>query len=273
MCFLFRKMFIAAVLAVTGLVIAHKAGLTSYGATAYQKIRGAVKNQVPLEFEVERLRYQIAELVPDMKRHLSDIAEEMVATQNLRDDIQVTRDNLKKQKDSILAMTRDLAGNTATVSYGGRDYSASRIREKLSHDFRSYQTCEAELKSKEKLLDAKERALDAAKEQLATIRTQKQDLELQVEQIEADLKQVRLSQAQNKIQIDDSALAQCKKTLADIQNRLKVEKKTAELSGDFANDNTIPVELRTKSTAELQKDIQTYFGERFADEGKVVERK
>jgi chromosome segregation ATPase len=264
-----RKMFIAAVLAVTGLFILNRAGLTSYGATAFHKIRGAVKNQVPLEFELERLHYQIAELVPDMKRHLSQIAEEMVSTQNLRDDIVLTKENLKKQKDNILTMTRDLERNTVTVSYGGREYSAGRIREKLDRDFRSYQQCEAELKSKEKLLEARERALDAAKEQLNTIRGQKQELELQVAQLEADLKSVRLAQCHSHIQIDDSALAQCKATLADIQNRLKVERKTAELAGDFANDNAIPVEKHERSAAELKKEIQTYFGER-PDDSKVA---
>jgi chromosome segregation ATPase len=270
---MFRKIAIAGLLAVTGLFVMNRAGLTSYGATVFHKVRSACKNHVPLEFEIERLRYQIAELVPDMKKHLSSIAEEMVGTQNLRDEIQETRANLKQQKANIMAMTKDLANGAITISYGGREYSASRIREKLDRDFHSYQRCEAEVKSKEQLLDAKERSLDAAREQLGTIRQQKQDLELQVEQLEADLKNVRLAQSHSKFHIDDSQLARCKATLAEIQNRLKVERKTVELTGDFANDNAIAVEKREKTTPELTKEIEAYFGDHSANEAKVADRK
>jgi chromosome segregation ATPase len=270
---MFRKIGIAAVLVGAGLFVMNRAGLGSYGATAFHKLRSACKSSVPIEFEIERLKYQIAELVPDMKRHLSSIAEEMVATQNLREDIQETHANLKRQKDAIVAMTKDLENGALTISYGGREYSASRIREKLGRDFRSYQRCEAEVKSKEKLLEAKDRALDAAREQLSTIRSQKQDLEVQVAQLEADLKSVRLAQSHSKFQIDDSSLARCKQTLAEIQSRLKVEQKTSELQGDFANDNAIPVEQREKSTAELTKEISAYFGGNANADNKVAERK
>lgn len=266
-----RKIFMAAALTAVGLIVLNHAGLHGYGATALHKIKGVCKSQVPIEFEIERLKYQIAELVPDMRRNLSSIAEEMVATANLRDEIQETHANLAKQKDAIVSMTKDLETGATSISYGGRDYARERIREKLNRDFRSYQRCEAELKSKEKLLDAKERALDSAREQLGTIRTQKQELEVQVAQLEAELKSVRLAQSRSKFQIDDSALARCKATLADIKNRLKVEQKTTELTGDFANDNTVQVE-KTKPAGELTKEITAYFNEG-STEAKVAERK
>lgn len=269
---MFRKIGIAAVLAAAGLFVMNRAGLHGYGATALHKIKGACKAQVPIEFEIERLKYQIAELVPDMRRNLSSIAEEMVATANLRDEVQETRVNLVKQKDAIVAMTKDLETGAASISYGGRDYARDRVRDKLARDFRSYQRCEAELKSKEKLLDAKERALDGAREQLSTIRTQKQELEVQVAQLEADLKSVRLAQSRSKFQIDDTALARCKATLAEIKNRLKVEQKTTELTGDFANDNTVHVE-KIQPVGELAKEIQAYFNDGNTTEGKVAERK
>jgi chromosome segregation ATPase len=270
---MFRKIGIAAVLVGAGLFVMNRAGLGSYGCTAFHKLRTACKNQVPIEFEIERLKYQVTELVPDMKKHLSSIAEEMVATQNLREEINDTRANLQHQKDSIVSMTKDLETGALTISYGGRDYSRERIREKLNRDFHSYQRAEAELKSKEQLLDAKERSLDVAREQLSTIRSQKQDLEVQVAQLEAQLKSVRLAQSHTKFQIDDSSLARCKAALADIRNRLEVEKKTTELTGEFANDNTIPVAEKEKSLSDLTKEIQAYFTDKPSAEGKVAERK
>jgi hypothetical protein len=132
------------------------------------------------------------------------------------------------------------------------------VREKLAADFASYQKAEAGLKSKEQLLEAKERGLDAAREQLASIRTQKQELETEVARLEAELKAVRLAQTRNKFHFDDSRLAHCKEILADIRNRLKVEKTEQELNGQFANDPTVAVE-KPKPTPELSREIRAYF--------------
>src|SRR6516162_8616192 len=69
-----RKIGIAAVLAAAGLFLINRAGLSSYTATAWNNVRSSFKKQVPLEFEIERLRYQVQQLVPDMKRQLKEIA-------------------------------------------------------------------------------------------------------------------------------------------------------------------------------------------------------
>jgi phage shock protein A len=268
-----RKIAFGAGLVAIGLLVLHVTGLSSYPATAFGKLKKSVKQQVPLEFEIERLRHQVTQLVPDMRKHLSGIAEEMATVDSLREEITLTRTNLAKQKDNILAMTRELDAGASTVSINGRDYSAVRIREKLARDFASFQHCESELKTREKLLEAKEKSLEAAREQLGTMKEQKQELELQVAQLEAELKTIRVAQSRNKFQIDDSSLAKCKTTLSEIRNRLKVEKTTAELEGEFAND-TIPVEAKAKSTRDLTQEIKGYFhGDSFSDSKIAADRK
>jgi len=256
---MFKKIGIAAVVVAVVLFLLNSTMLGSYTGTAWSKIHGSFKKQVPLEFEIERIKHEIAQLVPDMKKNLSSVAEEMVAIDNLKDQITDARTNLDAQKASIMTMTEDLDKGVKVINYKGVDYSATRIREKLAKDFNSYQRCEKELKTKEQLLDVRERGLEAAREQLASIRSQKQELEMQVEQLEVELKNVRLAQTRNKFHFDDSRLAHCKSILADIKNRLKVEKTQEELSGQFANDPTIAVEQKVKSTPELSREIKAYF--------------
>lgn len=253
-----KKIGMAVVLVAGGLFLMNTV-VGSYVSTAFNKVRCSAKNQVPIEFEIDRLRNEVANLVPEMKKNLSAIAEEMVTVENLREEIAVTKANLKRQKDNILIMTKDLEGGATRLTYDGKDYSASRIREKLARDFASFQRCQDEVKSKEQLLEAREKALDAARDQLASMKTQKQELELQLAQLEADLKVIRLAQTRNKFQVDDSKLAQCKATLAEIRNRLKVEKINDELHGEFANDSAIPVEKKAKSAGELAKEVRKYF--------------
>jgi chromosome segregation ATPase len=269
---MFKKIALVAVLAVAGLFVLNLAGLGSYTSTAWKNIRNSCKRQVPLEFEIERVRNEVAQLVPDMKKNLSVIAEEMVAVENLKEEISVTKARLQDQERSLRTMTKDLESGAQRIVYDGREYSAARVSEKLARDFASYKRCDSEVKAKEQLLEAKERALDAAREQLASMRSQKQELEVQIAQLEAEVKTVRLAQTKSKFQLDDSRLARCKATLADIRNRLNVEKKTGELLGEFAND-PMPVEKKGKSARELAKEINGYFDGNGQEPGKVAERK
>jgi chromosome segregation ATPase len=259
MC-VFKKIGVGALLTVLGLGIAYKTGLNSYAGTAWHKVKQCAKQEVPLEFEIERVRHEVAQLVPEMKKHLSSIAEEMVAVESLRDEIAVTRTNLERQKDNILTMRKDLETGAAALVYDGRTYSAERVRTKLSRDFDSFKTAKTTLESREALLEAREKALEAAREQLTSMKAQKQELEVRVAQLEAQLKTVRVAQTRNKFQIDDSHLSRCKEALAEIESRLKIESRTSELQGEFAND-AIPVEKKAKSAVQLSKEIDGYFGE------------
>jgi chromosome segregation ATPase len=256
---LVKKVTIGAVIVAAGLMVLSWAGLSSYPAAAFGKVRAAVKKQVPLEFEIERLRHQVAQLVPDMKKNISAIAEMTVAVENLREDVVTGRANLEKQQDNVLTMSKELETGATTVSYRGREISAARLKEKLSNDFAAYQHNEAELKTKEKLLDAKERELNAAREQLTVMKSQKQEMELEVARIEAELKTLRAAQAKSKYCVNNTSLDKCKATLTDIRNRLKIEKTATQLHDEFEGEGTVG-QKKTKSAKELTEEIKTYFG-------------
>src|SRR5262249_8969561 len=164
MCRLVKKVTLGAVIVAAGLMALSWAGLSSYPAAAFNKFRNAAKKQVPLEFDIERLRYQVTQLVPDIKKNISRIPQMTVAVYNLRGEIALAEENLVKQKENVLTMTRTLESGATTVSYRGRDISAERLKEKLNSEFTAYQHADAELKSKQKLLEAKERELDAARD-------------------------------------------------------------------------------------------------------------
>jgi chromosome segregation ATPase len=257
---MFKKLGIAVAAVAVSLVGLHLSGLTSYPATAWGKITKNMKSNVPIEFEIERLRHEVAKLVPDMKDHFNTIAQEMVAVENLQKDVATTRANLQKQKDNILTMTKDLESGAQYIKYDGTKYSAARIREKLARDFAAYQICESELKTKEQLLDARQRSLETAREQLAALKTQKQELEIQVAQLEAELKTVRLAQTRNKVHLDDSQLARCKQTLNEIRDRLRVEQHASMLEGQYTSDE-IPVSKKEVTNEELIKQVRTHLTE------------
>jgi len=236
----------------------HATGLSSYTSTAWSKVRHNFKSQVPIEFEIERLRHEVSQLMPEMRKSFSQLAEEMVAVENLDKEIRLAKANMQKQEQNIKTMAKDIKSGAQELVYGGQTYTLGRVKNKLERDWASYQVAETEIKTKEQLLDAKQRSLDASRERLDQIKGQKQELEVAIEQLEAELRIVRLTQARNKIHVDDSRLSRCKAVLAEIRDRLNVEKKRSELEVNFANDN-IPIDKKARPTAEVMKEIQARF--------------
>ncbi len=261
-------------LAIWGLIVVgcffllRKTNLASYVSTAWSKVRHTAKNQVPIEFEVERVRHEIAKLDGDVQNQLGPIAEEMANIKALRKRIHETRDKLKVEKTSILAMTRELDSGSQLIVLNDGEYSADEIRAKLDRDFSAYRHCKAELESQEQLLAAKEKSLKSVREQLASMSTLKRDLEVQLAQLEAELKNVRLAQTRDKYQLDDSRLSDIKASLAEIEHRLNYERSITELNGQIAHE-AVPVHKRIKTTGDLTKEVKNFFGEKSAKEGKV----
>ena len=105
---MFKKFAIAAIVVGAGLGFLHATGLSSYTSTAVAKVRGGFKKAVPLEFEIERLRHEVSQLIPEMKKNFVNVAEEMVAVDNLNEEIKSSMATLQKQKSVLLAMTKDI---------------------------------------------------------------------------------------------------------------------------------------------------------------------
>ncbi len=267
-----KKLLIVGLIVAGAFFVFRKTNLASYVSTAWCKVKNGAKNQVPLEFEMDRVRHEIAGLDGDMKSHLGPIAEEMATIKTLRKQIETTRENLRNEKIKLLAMAKDLEDGKKFITYGDEEFSAEEIRAKLDRDFGASRRCETELKSNEKLLAAKEKALRTVREQLASMKTLKRDLEVRLAQLEAELKTVRLAQTRDTYQMDDSRLADIKASLADIEHRLEKERAVTELHGQFAND-PVAVRQKTKSAGELSKTVKNYFGEKKDAEDKVAVNK
>ena len=63
---------------------------------------------------------------------------------------------------------------------------------------------------------------------------QKQLLLTKLEGIEAQLKMIEATKASNEFDFDDSALARAKQAVADLEKRLEVMARKAEMEGQFS---------------------------------------
>jgi len=267
---MFRKLGIAALAVVAGLFILNSTHLGSYARTAWQKVRVSAKRQVPLEFQLETIRNESAQLIPDMRKNLSLIASETVAVGNLKEEIGLIQVSLEKQKGDLRAMKDEIKSGDQKVAFNGRLYSRERINDLVARKLSAAKRCQDELDAKKSLLEAKEKSLDAAREQLMSIKTQKDQLEAQIAQIEAELKTLRLAQTKSNFHLDDSRLSRIKASLAEVRNEMKVQQTEAELLGQW-NDEMIIGEKKAKTAAQVSKEVDDFLGGS-SEEGVVVSK-
>src|SRR6185437_640632 len=97
--------------------------VVSYVKTFGCSARDAIKSEVPIEFEIQRARDMVGNLIPDIRRCMHVIAEEEVNVEGLTKDIAKAETEMNKQKDEILALRRDVDQGKQTYQYASRVYT------------------------------------------------------------------------------------------------------------------------------------------------------
>lgn len=249
---MFRKLFLIG-LGAAGALFVTNAVWSGSISTAWKKARTCVERQISPEFEIERIRGQIAKLSPDMNRHIEKIAEATVECASLQRKIELVSSELDKRQKDMLAMTEKVERGLIPVGY-----TPTNMKEKLARDLKSYKNCERDLSNKQKLLEAKQKALEAARNQLRTIQTSRQELEVEVARLEAELAQVRAETAASKIVLDDSRLGKIKGSIEKLRETIEREKQVVELTGQFGGDPV--VEAKVEPVKDVVAEIRETFG-------------
>ena len=199
---LMKRMAFLAVIVVGGIVLLR----SSYGSLAMKRIHGIYNERVSPETKLDLIKEELAKIGKDMRKNIGAVAEETVAVDNLREDVEVCQKNLDTQFERIVNMKKDVDAGEKVVMKNGRTVSVVQLQEKMSRAWESYKTSEDTLKSKRALLAAHEKALDAGRERLGAMKEKREQLEVQVAQLEAELKNVRLAQTRSDFNFDDSRI-------------------------------------------------------------------
>jgi chromosome segregation ATPase len=257
---LLKKAAVAVLGTAVGLFAVSQTSAPSYVGTAWGKLTGSLSKKVPIEFELDRIKYQVAQLIPDLERNKSLLADDMATVDALRKEIDTIRGKLTEKKKAIGIMADDLDSGRSVLRYDGKDYPAERIKTKLAADLASYKAADAELKTKELTLAAKEKTLEAVKQQLLTVNDTKRQLEVQIAELEAELSTIKLAESKNQYHVDDSRLADIQKSLADVRKQLQARKTKQALDAEFAND-VINVEKRETAKSDPVKEARELLGQ------------
>ena len=231
--------------------------VVSYLRTAGSSAREAIKAEVPIEFELQRARDMVSNLVPDIRQCMHVIAEEEVNVEQVTRDIARHESELQKQKGEILALRSDLGQKHQTYQYAGRRYTSHEVQRDLAQRFERFKTAEATLASKRQILHARSKSIVAAREKLEGMLSAKRDLEVQIENIDARLKTLQAAQTASNVQIDDSQLSRARKLIHELNRQLDVSQKMLDAEGNFTG--LIPVETTADIPEDLASQIDEYF--------------
>ena len=228
----------------------------SYLSTSARKVRSEVKANVPLEFEIERARTMVGDLIPDIQKNMHVIAQEEVEVADLSEQIARAEKSMDTERKRLLTLRSDLDNSAGKFHYAGKKASGQEVRTELNRRFERFKTAEATLKAKRQMLEARERSLAAARDKLEGMLASKRDLEVQVQNLEARLKVVQAAQASSQFQFDDSRLSRCKKLVQELRKRLDVAERIVEQDGKLMEN----LSMDSEAPEDIAEQIDRYFG-------------
>lgn len=231
----------------------------SYLRTFGGNVRQAVKSEISVEFELDRIRNEVDNLMPEIRRHMTVVAEQSVDVKDLERELTDKEASLGRQKEAILALRSDLETGRDNFTYKAVSYTRSEVEADLAHRFESYCTAEDCVKRDRQILTAQRDTLRANQKKLDTMLSRKQDLVVKVAQLEARLKQVQAAETINSIEIDDSRLAHVEKMIKDMNHALDVRESVLETEGQVLG--RIPVEdAEAPVKGDVVGEIDAHFG-------------
>lgn len=232
----------------------------SYLRTGAQSVREAVKSEVPIEFEIERARREVEQLLPEIRKSLHVIAQEQVEVEHLGEAIAKREASLEGQEEAILTLSADLKSGGTQFVYAGRNYDAKAVQRDLAERFNRFKVTEDTLRREREVLVAKETALESHRETLESMLSQRKDLGVELERLEARLRTVEARKQISELNIDDSQLARVKALIREIDKKLDIEDELLNAEGNFSG--LIPIEKESDVPADIAQQVQEYFSSR-----------
>lgn len=241
----------------------------SYLQTFGSNVRHAVKSEIRPEFEIDRIRHEVGNLMPEIRRHMTVVAEQSVDVKDLEQEIAEHEGSLNRQKEAILALRNDLDSGRDRFTYRAVSYTRGEVESDLAQRFEAFRNSEESLKRNRQILAAQRDTLRANQQKLDAMLSRKQKLVVEVAQLEARLKQVQAAEAVNSIEIDDSRIAHVDKMIREMNRQLDIRQSLLETEGHVLG--RIPVEEDAAAPDQnILSEIDSHFGIAVESDGAEV---
>lgn len=263
-CSMVKKSVVGAAVGAGALYLAFGTHAPSYVKTAFHKVRHSAKDSVPIAFEIDRARQDIADLEPAILENRETLARAEVDVEHLKQEIASVEKNLSAEKNVMVGLRDGLnTGDLRLAKNSTVRYTPEEVKGELAQRLDHYRNVTRILEEKVTTLKAREKAVVGARGKLAEMANMKRNLAVKLESIQARLQAIEATQDKNEFNFDDSALSRAKQTVSDLERRLEVKARVAEMEGLYPAGN-IPVGIAA------DRDVVKEFDAEFGDSDKAA---
>jgi hypothetical protein len=227
--------------------------LASYATTWLARSRDQA---VSVQFELERARQMVGDLLPEIHTAMLAVAEDELTLERSNTEVAEVEAQLNVQRSDLMRLRANPENEAGVFKVGSRKATPGEVREELKRRFGRYQTGEATLDVKRQIAAARKQSLVETRKKLQELLNARQDLESQIEQLDARLRHQEL--ARQNTNLDPGQIVRCQVLLDGIRRRLDVADRMVAAK--------IPLEdvLLTSyldADTDIGKEIDEYFRE------------
>lgn len=230
--------------------------LTSMIRTTAKSVQKQVKQSVPLEFELQRAKEKIGEILPDLQSQVRMIAEEEVAIAKLAKEVAADQEKLQSYEAKLTSLREKMRVRQVAYRVGTIDLNQQQMVDHFQTRFNHFKQSRLSLQAKQKLLDKREEGLAAAVAMLDQMRVRQSELKLKVEALAAKHRLIKANQIESGTLVDGSQLSQADQLLDQIETRLQVAQRVMDYQDDSLD---LPAIEMTVDAQEVLSEFDEYF--------------
>lgn len=234
----------------------------SYFETLLNMGRRAARENVPLEFELQRARDLTDQIQTDAARMLQTLSRYEVSAETLEKQIersQAAAEGLRRQL--IQAKTEAEQTTQSGETSVEVDAANKKADARLAVVFRLYKLRKEAIAQQDVALDKKREAIVALRDRLVRLRTERIHLAAQIETLEATIQSIRASEDYSDSDVNDT-LAKTREILNEVESRTRVLARVAENRREFLapaeHDEASEVNELSDSPAEVLLTVEKY---------------
>jgi chromosome segregation ATPase len=225
--------------------------LVSYVRSSAHTVSASVKDNIPVEFQIRRVRDLLDDSGPEMQKNIRIMAEQEVDIGSMKTDIASCKQSLEDEKRRLQKLRDALGTSQSSFTFGDLTYTRAQLTEELAQSFDNYKQAEAALEQKARVLDTRQKALAEETVAMERANTQRVALQSQVDALEGRYQLVQATASGTDLQIDGSKLSQAQQAVTDLQRQLDISEQVLATEAKF----TRPIQIDVVDEKELLSQV------------------
>jgi hypothetical protein len=226
----------------------------SYATSSARSVRSAVKENVPIEFQLRRARDLVDDIIPEMHANIRLIAQQEVEIDALKRDIEQSGQRIADERAQIQKLRDALLTKNESFTFAQITYTRDQVKEDLARRLENVKEADLVLTSKQRLLTNQSKALAVASQALERTRSQKSLLESQIASLASQHKLLQATSAGSAAPLDNSKLAQSERLIEEVKKQLDVSERVLAHQSRF----TESIKVDAVTEREVMSDADAY---------------